>query len=189
MQTPVSTPESAWAAIERLAEKQAETDRQLKETDRQIKALGKFLQQSKADLDEKIGRWSTNHGFVAEEYFINSFKRGQRNFFGEKFDRLLTHVPGIKVDAEYDMTLLNGKSVAIVEIKFKAHENDIPEVLKKAETFRVNYPDYAEHRIFLGIASMAFYPALEKKCIDNGIAVIKQVGDTMVINAEHLKTF
>jgi hypothetical protein len=203
--------ERAWEAIENLAKIQAETSQHLKEiqaeTSQQIKELkesinaGKveyeqqrkemldFLKQSKSDLDEKIGRWSTNHGFVAEEYFINSFKRGQRNFFGEKFDRIVTNTHGFRVDAEYDMALLNGKSVAIVEVKYKAHENDIPKVLKKAETFRINYPEFANHQIFLGLASMAFYPELENKCIAEGIAVIKQVGDTMVINDKHLKTF
>jgi hypothetical protein len=36
---------------------------------------------------------------------------------------------------------------------------------------------------------MSFYPELEQKCIDLGIAVIKQVGETVVINDKHLKVF
>jgi hypothetical protein len=187
-----------------LKDSQKETDRQLKETDRQLReslkkskaendrqteALREFLKQSKADPDAKIGKWSTNHGFYAEEYFINSFNRGQRNFFGEKFDRMINNAHGIKIDAEYDILLLNGKSVAIVEVKFRAHENDIPDVINKAGSFRVNYPDFAGHRIYLGLASMSFYDRLEKECVKSGIAVIKQVGDTLVINDSNLKVF
>jgi hypothetical protein len=36
---------------------------------------------------------------------------------------------------------------------------------------------------------MSFYPELEQECIKEGIAVIKQVGDAIVINDKHLKVF
>jgi hypothetical protein len=62
-------------------------------------------------------------------------------------------------------------------------------VLKKAETFRVLFPDYKDFKIYLGLASMSFYPELEQECINEGIAVIKQVGDTVVINDKYLKIF
>ena len=85
--------------------------------------------------------------------------------------------------------MLNGTSVAIVETKFKAHENDIPKVIKKAETFRINHPQYANHRIYLGLASMSFYPELEDECKKAGNAIVKQIGEKVVIADEHLKAF
>ena len=48
---------------------------------------------------------------------------------------------------------------------------------------------YKNHTIYLGLATMAFYPELEQICKNNGIAIIKQAGDTIVINDEHLKAF
>jgi hypothetical protein len=36
---------------------------------------------------------------------------------------------------------------------------------------------------------MAFYPELEQECIAQGIAIIKQVGDKVVIHDGHLKVF
>ena len=90
---------------------------------------------------------------------------------------------------EYDILLINGKSVGIVETKYKAHENDLPHVLKKAQTFRLNFPKYSNHQVYLGLATMAFYPQLEKACVDSGIAIIKQVGDSVVIHDEHLRIF
>jgi hypothetical protein len=85
--------------------------------------------------------------------------------------------------------LYNHSSVALIEVKYKAHENDIPKVLKKAETFRILFPNYKEFKIYLGLASLSFYPELEQECINQGIAIIKQVGDTVVVNDEHLKVF
>lgn len=90
---------------------------------------------------------------------------------------------------EYDILLINGKSIAIVEIKFKAHKNDVSNILKKPETFRINFPKYQNHKVYLGLATMAFYKELEQECINEGIAIVKQVGDTVVIKDEHLKTF
>ena len=168
-----ATPESVWAMLRELTIKQAETDRQIKK------------------VNETMGAWSNNHGFFAEEYFFNSFEAGKQNFFGEKFDDIEKNVKGIKkgYKDEYDILLINGESVGIVEVKFKANDSDVPKVLRKAETFRVNFPEYQNHKVYLGLATMAFYPELEQECIKEGIAVIKQVGDTVVINDEHLKAF
>jgi len=85
--------------------------------------------------------------------------------------------------------LFNHSAVAIIEVKFKAHENDVAKVLNKVETFRILCPDYKDYRIYLGLASMSFYPELEKKCSETGIAIIKQVGDSVVIYDDHLKVF
>ena len=44
-------------------------------------------------------------------------------------------------------------------------------------------------RFYLGLAALTFEDHVEQNCIDQGIAVIKQVGDTVVINDEHLKVY
>ena len=142
-------------------------------------------------LEELTGAWSNNHGSFAEEYFFNSFEKGKQNFFGEQFDDITKHLThfwqGLK--DEYDIVLYNHTSVALIEVKYKAHINDIPKVLKKAKTFRILFPNYQGCKIYLGLASMCFYPELEQECINHGIAIIKQVGDTVMINSEGLKVY
>jgi len=152
----------------------------MKETDRRIDKVSKTL-----------GAWANNHGDFAEEYFFNSFEKGKKNFFGEKFDHIVGNVKGIKENFhdEYDILLINGKSIGIVEVKFKAHQSNIPQVINKANTFRANFPDYQNHKVYLGLASMAISPTLEQKCISEGIAIIKQAGDTVIIKDEHLKAY
>jgi len=164
-------------ATERLIKENAE---QMKDTDRRMKKLEKTL-----------GEWANNQGAFAEDYFFNSFEDGKQNFFGEEFDDIDKNVKGIKkgYKDEYDILLINGKSLGIIEVKFKAHINDVPKILRKAETFRVNFPDYEKHQVYLGLATLAFYSELEQECIDKGIAIIKQVDDTVVINDAHLKVF
>ena len=183
--------ESVWALLQEnaiqmkenervLNEKFAETDRQMQETDRRMQTMQKAM-----------GSWANNHGSFAEEYFFNSFEKGKQNFFGEKFDEIEKNVKGFGegFNDEYDILLINGRSIGIIEVKFKAHEEHIPKILRKAKTFRVNFSKYANHQVYLGFASMSFHPEVENLCIKEGIAIIKQVGDTAVINDGHLKVF
>ena len=189
-----------------LTEKQAETDRFLKEQsaefnkrlkeeavefDRKRKEENAAYEKRMKRMDEEMGRWSNNQGCFAEEYFYNSFDYGRQNFFGEEFDVIKKNLNVFtpKLEDEYDIVLYNDDAIAIVEVKFKAHVNDIDTVLKKAETFKILYPYYKDYKIYLGLASLSFYPELEQECISEGIAIIKQVGDSVVINDEHLKVF
>jgi anaerobic selenocysteine-containing dehydrogenase len=151
-------------------------------------AILQEVAKSQKELQKTVGAWANNQGAFAEEYFFNSFESGRQNFFGEKFDEIKKNIKGIEKDDEYDILLINGEYIGIIEVKFKAHENDIPKVLRKAETFSENFPKYKNHKIYLGLATMAFYPELEQECVNEGIAVIKQIGDTVVINDENLKT-
>jgi len=41
----------------------------------------------------------------------------------------------------------------------------------------------------LTLRSLRFYPELEQQCIDQGIAVIKQAGEKVIINDANLKVF
>jgi len=182
-----ATPEIIWAMLRELTEKQAETDRQMKETDRKLDKVGEQIKAT----NQQLGGITYNQGSFAEEYFFNSFDNGQRNFFGERFDEIAKNLKNRwqGLEDEYDIVLYNHESVAIIEVKYKAHINNIPEVLKKAETYRILFPSYQNFKIYLGLASMSFYPELEQECIEQGIAVIKQVGDAVVINDANLKVF
>jgi hypothetical protein len=194
-QNQVPTFESVWAALQetdRLLEKsRAEFDQRMKDADQRREKSSADFDRRMKKMEETMGSWANNHGSFAEEYFFNSFENGNRNFFGEKFDEIAKNLTnfwqGLK--DEYDIVMYNHASVALIEVKYKAHENDIPDVLKKAETFRILFPDYKDFKIYLGLASMSFYPDLENECVNQGIAVIKQIGDTVVIYDRHLKVF
>ena len=192
--TQVATPESVWAIL-------MENAKQIKELQKTVFGITNNqteTEKSRVDFDRRmkeiqkmIGGVTNNQGAFAEEYFFNSFENGKTNFFGEKFDEIAKHLKTRRqgLEDEYDIVLYNHASVAIIEVKYKAHAKDIPTVLKKAETFRILFPEYKDFKIYLGLASMSFYTELEKECVEQGIAVIKQVGDKVVINDTNLKAF
>ena len=174
-----------------LTEKFAETDRLIKESREKSEKDRIDYERRMKNFEKTMGSWANNHGSFAEEYFFNAFEEGEQNFFGEKFNDIKARIKGIKKGSEneYDILLINGKCVCIIEVKFKAREDIVPQVLRKAETLRVNYPDFEHHKIYLGLAAMSFFPGIEEECKKEGIAIIKQVGDTVVIDDGHLKEF
>jgi hypothetical protein len=187
--------ESVWALLKETAQLQKKSrvdfEKRMKKADLRIEQSRIESDRRIKILEELTGSWANNHGSFAEEYFFNSFEAGKRKFFGEKFDEIIKNQTNFwqGLRDEYDIVLYNRTSVAIIEVKYKAHISDIPKVLKKAETFRLLFPNYKDFKIFLCLASMSFYPELEQECTKQGIAIIKQVGDTVVINDAHLKVF
>jgi len=176
-----------------LNEKFAETDRILRERsealDRQIEKVSKQMERT----DKMMGGISNNNGLFAEEYFFNSIKKGGKTLFGEKFDKLIKaeiiEDENHKTKGELDTLLINCTSAAIIEVKYRVRKKSVEKMLKKVKPFREKFPEYSNHRLYLGLASLVFDEAVEKDCLENGIAVIKQVGDSVVVYDENLKTF
>jgi hypothetical protein len=190
-----ATPETVWAILQETIKMQKENEAKWEKSriENEAKWEKSRIESEKRwkELSKQLGGMANSQGDFAEEYFFNSFENGKQNFFGEKFDEidknLKNHWQGLK--DEYDIVLYNHAAVAIIEVKYKARAEDIPQVLKKAETFRILFPHYKDFKIYLGLASLSFESKLEQECINEGIAIIKQVGDTVVINDEHLKVF
>jgi len=184
--------EDVWAVMRENALILQETDRivkanalQMQETDRLIRENAIHMK----SLQNDVGGWSNNHGAFAEEYFHNAFKYGNKNFFGQNFETIYKNIKGIRSYDEYDILLVNGESIGIIEVKFKARLNKIPKTLKKSETLRLNFPEFANHRVYVGLAAMVFDDNVEDECVAQGIAIIKQVGDAVIIKDGHLKAF
>jgi len=170
-----TTPDSVWAALRELIASQKETDRQIKE------------------LKEMIGGMGNSNGMFAEEFFINSIKKGDKNLFGEHFDEFESisrrNIKNKQTKGEQDLFLYNGKAVAIIEIKYKARREDIQKLINRPSVFKTLNPEYKSHRIYLGLAAMSFEDKVEDESIKAGIAIVKQVGDTVVISDENMKVF
>jgi hypothetical protein len=165
-----------------------ETDRQMKETDLQMKETDRKI----AETNRQIGGITNSNGEVAESYFINSFEQNP-HFAGQDFDSLASNLlksnPKLNLRDEYDLVLYNCTSVAIIEIKYKARKEDIIQLLRKAQTFKQLFPEYAHYAIYLGLAGLHVNITAEREALEQGIAIIKQVGKNMIINDTHLKVF
>ena len=183
------TPDNVWAAMKELIESQKETDKQMKETDRQIKELKEGIK----EVNQMIGGMGNSNGMFAEEFFFNAIKYGDKKLFGEQFDDCIysskRYIKAKQTKGEQDVLLINGSAVALIEVKYKARREDIQKLLNRLPVFKTLYPQYQSHRIYLGLAAMSFEDNVEADTISEGIAIVKQIGDAVLISSENIKVF
>ena len=167
---------------EQLDKQMKETDEQIKETAKQMKKtdeeLNKLLKSHKA-LGKMVGGIANNQGDIAEEFFYNSLKF-KPTFGGIDYDFIDKNVTRIKnrIEDEYDILLVNGKDVAIIETKYKAHTSDIEKLItKKYENFKKLYPEYKNYKHHLGLASFYINEDVKDKAIKNNVILVQRKGD------------
>ncbi|GHV66901.1 hypothetical protein FACS1894199_11260 [Bacteroidia bacterium] len=143
------------------------------------------------NIEEAVGGISNNNGYLAEEYFFNALD-ATRKLGNIKFDFIERnrerHID--KVQDEFDIVMYNGSSVAIIEVKYRARQNSLQHLTtKKVQNFRTLYPEYADHKLYLGIASMSFNEEVINKARKLGIGILKQKGDTIECDTENMKAY
>ena len=190
--------EEAQERLKESARLRDELRREMQEEDRQLREAMKITDEKIREVSRQLGDIGNSNGDVAEEYFQNAFTKNP-TLNGEMFNKIdfnLKHLPkNGQPENEYDLVMVNGKSVAIIEIKYHIElkkgkiEELLSKVLNKIDTFKACYPEYKNHKYYLGIASFSFRKNIEKIIQEAGFAIIKQVGDKMVINSENLKVF
>ena len=82
-----------------------------------------------------------------------------------------------KIEDEYDILLINGKDIAIVEVKYKAHSNDVEKLVNKKYTnFKELYPEYKDYNHHLGLASFNMNDDVKKIAAQNNVILLQRKG-------------
>ena len=164
-----------------LRQSQKETDAKFKKTETLISDIGK-----------QMGGISNNNGYFAEQFFAQSLKE-KKSIGGINFDEVETNLKHRRkgVTDEFDIVLYNGDSVGIVEVKYVADKGDLTTLMeRKAPNFRILYPEYADYKLYLGLAGLSFLnEEVKKQGIAAGVAILEAKGDHAEITAENMKAF
>ena len=199
--------------IAELRRSQARTDEQLLElrrsqekTDAQMARTDAQLARSWAENDKQMAKLSKNidsigsqlanigfnNGDFAEELFFNSL---YANPFlgGLRYDSVKRNVSNRRRnrdEGEYDIVMYNGDTVALIEVKYKAHINDIDELLtKEPQNFRKTFTEYKDYKFYLGLASTVTYDKLITEAREAGIFLLTQRGQHIEIVNEEVHSF
>jgi len=180
-----------------LAIAQKETDKQLKETDKQLKETDKQLKETSQQLketDRKVqkvselfGNVSQNQGDIAEDFFFNSLALD--NHLGSlSFDDITRGMfkHRGKIQEEYDLFLTNGDSIAIIEVKYKAHLRDIDKLERKFDHFKRLFPIYNDYKLYGAMASFYFNEDIRQTLLSRGFFVLERSGN--LIHSENGNT-
>ena len=183
-----------------LAVAQAKTDAQLAKTGAKIDELTALQASSSAKQDkfdakldrlaELYGGVSSNQGSAAEEFFYNSLSANPV-LGGIKFDRVSPNVTisSRKKQAEFDIVMVNGGSVAVIEVKSKVHPGDLEKAEKSLKRYREFYPEHKGFDLYGGIAGFSVPPYVAKAAKDKGLFVLKRKGDVFTVDAKGMRAF
>ena len=168
----------------RFAAERKETERFIKEsqqeTDRIVKKLAK-----------QIGGIDENQGHHAEQFFQSVFK-DKLEFGRIKYDEMISNLihkdKGVKI--EFDIALLNGNSIALIEVKNRIHPNFVQELAEeRVDKFRKYFPEYSDYDVYLGIAGFSFSDEVLDRASIYGIGIVRQVGEGVEVEANNLKVY
>ena len=179
-----------------------EWEERLNRIEAMIEENNKWLEGYKRDnkkaIDEmrkNISGISDSNGLFAEEYFYRTLYESMA-FGGYHFDsvdrnrtRKCRDKDGKPIEAEYDILMINAVAVCIVEVKYRARTDHIDLLLKKVEKFKIQFPEYANHKIFLGIGALSFEEEAEIDAKKYGIGIMRQNGDAVEIDDANLKAY
>ena len=175
-----------------LAVSQKETDKQLKETDKQLNETGSQLKETDRKLNKvakMIGGVGKSQGDIAEDFFYNSLIKN--NHLGSlKFDDITKNMEKHRgqIQEEYDIFLTNGESIAIVEVKYKAHPDDITKLDRKFNNFKKLFPIYKNYKLYGAMASFHFNHDTKEELLKQGYFILERHGDLIhTENSEYLK--
>ena len=172
------TDEELKQLVASLATAQKETEKQVKETSRKLDRLG-----------ELVGNISNNQGDIAEEFFYRSFKKNPvlNNI---KFDSVSRNMNNAikQLEDEYDIVLINGDTLAIIEVKAKAYVKDLEKMInKKVVNFPKLFHAYQNYHLYAGVATLVTNNDLIEKAQELGLFLITQQGDhTAVVQTGRL---
>jgi hypothetical protein len=177
-----------------LNEKFAETRTQMQETDRRMKenaVLIKELREGNKELGIQIGGINDNIGHHAEQFFQDVF--GRKLEFGMvKYDEMIPNLTYIGKGAkiEFDIALINGNSIALIEVKSRIYPNFVKVFAEeRIEIFRKFFTEFKDYSAYLGIAGFSFSDEVLEQASKYGIGIIKQVGEGVEMSVDNLRVY
>ncbi len=174
------------AKIDRLSDQIAETEALLKENAIRLAETEVLVRETSVEIKElskMYGGASNNLGAAVEEFFYNSLK-AHPVLGGVRFESVERNVPGRDDKTgqkdEFDLLLVNGREVFVVEVKHRAHKDDLDDLLnKKAPKFRRMFPKYAGLRHRFALATFHIHDELKESALEKGVTVLQRKGDVI----------
>ena len=160
------------------AKAQAETRAQMAKTDARLDKVAKLF-----------GNTTRNNSDIAEKFFANGFIKNTK-LGNLKFDDVMqkSEKHRGKTQEEYDILLTNGNAIAIIEVKHKAHVNDLEPLDRKIKNFKKLFPIYEKYVVYGALASFHINKDAKKEILKRGYFAVERDGDLISTQSTELKT-
>jgi len=81
------------------------------------------------------------------------------------------------MEEEYDIIMTNSDAIGIVEVKYKAHENDLDKLDRKMQNFKKLFLIYQNFKQYGAIASFHINDEAKREALKRGYFVLQRSGD------------
>lgn len=173
-----TTADDVWRILRELAESQKETDRKFQETREQFKDTDRRLKEVTAN----IGKLGNRLGEFVEEAVRPAAVRLFRER-GVEVHEVHQNISSKRGDEAFELDLLvvNDQEVVAIECKSNLGLNDVNEHLKRLAKLKRLLPDYANKRVYGGVAAMVIPDNVAQYAYRKGLYVIGQNGEHLEI--------
>ena len=177
---------SELSASQRETDRQMkETDRQMKETDRQMKETDRQMKETDKKLRAYIGDSGNRWGKLGENLVKGQLTQ-RLNEKGIQAERVITNLKNRF--SEFDLVVINGKEVVVVEVKATLDPSDVEEFTEDIAKFKTWWPEFKNKKIY---GAMAFLIKANKQANHlaqkRGFFVIEATGDVIIQNKKTFK--
>ena len=87
---------------------------------------------------------------------------------------------------EFDILLVNGNTVAIIEVKYKVHINDIEKLPQKIKHIKM-MPQYKSYKVYAGLAGFYIPDEVIDTLKDRGYFALQRKGDIIESYVDNMK--
>jgi len=182
MSTSQPTFDDVWRMFQETDRRFQETDRRFQETDRLIKERSQEIDRKIEKVTDAIGKLGNRLGDFIEDAVRPSAVR----LFRER--GIDVHEVHQNIEAqrgnegiEVDLLVVNDTDMVAIECKSNLALDDIKNHLKRLEKLKRLLPTYANKRILGAVAAMVIPDNVAKYAYRQGLYVIGQSGDHLVI--------
>ena len=170
-----------WAILIRVAARQEQTEAQMAETDKRLNELCVQTAETDKRLNKLMAGNETMQSFIkndsdaCEQRFVDSLDSHDLKVAGVKFDEIYSNVRKKRggKNIELDALLINGDSVALMEVKKKLHLNDVIKVRDNLiDRFRHLFPEHQAKRLLVLVAGESINADAEAKALESGFVVL-----------------
>ena len=164
---------------------QAEADRRFAESERQMEELKQISANTSriaANTSREVAGLTTRWGqFVenlVEPAVVRLFQeRGIQ--VQETARRMRSQRPGAEM--EIDIFAIDGDVAVAIEVKSRLSRQDVDDFLARLDRFRQAFPHYGDYQIYGAVAGIEVDEGVDRYAYQQGLFVIKQTGDMVVI--------
>ena len=137
----------------------------------------KYWDAKNHEVNKRIAEVTGTLGDAAEFEFVQAINNNNKICAGIQFDVIL---PNVTAKREYDIILINGEYMGLVEVKWQADIKDIRKlVYKQVPALREDMPIYKNKKLIVFIASHVYNKKVATYANKLGVCFLYEKGQTL----------